>query len=87
MAREIPQNAIEIQEGLYVELHSFKVGTAIHYNSRLYSSENYCFYELNEETPEEEKIYMQHCITPITDIQLLNQKYKSVLKEDTFEIV
>lgn len=100
MAREIPSNAVQIQTGLYWELHSFTIGGVTHYNSRLYSTENYCFYDktvehynedgnliTDEETLKTMQIYMQFCYTPETTAEALNDRYLSIPIEEGFGIV
>lgn len=100
MAREIPSNAVQIQTGLYWELRSFVVGGVTHYGSRLYSTENYCFYDrtreyydddgnliTDEETLRTKRLYMQYCSTPETTAEALNARFVSIPIEEGFEIV
>lgn len=96
MAFTIPENAVEIQTGLYQEL---VVGTYITY-SKLYSSEGYCFYDKTVEIYDEEgnvipedeilptqRTYMQYCSTPDTDVNVLNATFVSVPVDPSYEIV
>ena len=99
MIREIPINAIEIQKGLWQEINTFIVAGVSHYNSRLYSSYGYCFYDKtteiyrDEELVKEEDIlpsertYMQFCVTPLTNVQEINAIYQSVPVSDEYQIV
>ena len=95
MVQEIPNTAIQIQMGLYWDLHSFTIGGVTHYNSRLYSSEEYCFYDRTIEYYDEEgnlitdeeilktmRIYMQFCYTPETTQEALNARFVSVPIEE-----
>lgn len=45
--REIPEGSIEIQPGLWAELHTYTVGYNTRSRYNLYSAEGYCFYSLN----------------------------------------
>lgn len=87
---------IEIQEGLYQEI---VVGTFIT-RSRLHSAEGYCFYdktdvvydEAGNVIPDEDvlptqRILMQYCSTPETDIAELNARFVSIPIEPGYEIV
>ena len=100
MIQEIPNNALQIQTGLYWELRSFVVGDVTHYSSRLYSTENYCFYDKTVEHYDEDgnlitdestlktmRIYMQYCSTPETTAEALNSRYVSIPIETGFETV
>ena len=91
MAKEIPNTAVQIQTGLYWDLHSFTIGGVTHYNSRLYSSDGYCFYDntdvyydedgnviTDEEILKTMRIYMQFCYTPETTKEALNARFVSI---------
>ena len=95
MAREIPSTAVEIQTGLYWELRSFVVGGVMHYGSRLYSSEKYCFYDKNDvyydengnlipedKVPTTMRIYSQYCSTPEVTQEELNARFVSIPIEE-----
>ena len=95
METKIPNNAKQIQIGLYWKKTSFIIGGVEHYYSRLYASEGYHFYDkdaeyLNsegnkisfEEVPYEERLYMEYCTTNEINEEELNRKYCSVLKEN-----
>ena len=98
--REIPETAVQIQIGLYQDLKSFTLGSTTHYYSELYSSEGYCFYDKTLEIyddegnviPEDEilptqRVYMQYCATPVTDVDTLNATFVSVPVDPSYEIV
>lgn len=100
MIQEIPNTSIQIQEGLYWDLHAFTVKNSTHYSSRLYSSEGYCFYDKTAEYYDEEGVlitdesilktmrnYMQFCCTPEVSREDLNNRFVSVPIEDSFTIV
>ena len=100
MIQEIPNTSIQIQEGLYWDLHTFTVKNSTHYSSRLYSSEGYCFYDKTEEYYDEKGIlitdesilktmrnYMQFCYTSEISRKDLNNRFVSVAIEDSFSIV
>ena len=90
MIQEIPNTSIQIQEGLYWDLHAFTIRNSTHYSSRLYSSEGYCFYDKTAEYYDEDgnvitdeeilktmRIYMQFCYTPETTQEALNARFVS----------
>lgn len=50
MARIIPEGSVEIQTGLYLYEYESVIGTM----RKLYSSEGYCFYDIDDEHYDEE---------------------------------
>lgn len=82
MTREIPNDSVLVQTGLYLYSYTKAVGGAEHTFYQLFSAEGYCFYENN--SLEEERIYMQW--TSILSEEEVNN-YTSVLAEDWMEIV
>lgn len=94
--REIPETAVEIQTGLYLNLVQGTYITMAH----LYSSEGYCFYDktapvydeegnqlAEEEIQPNQRLYAQYRTTSITDIDVLNAKFVSVPVDPSYEIV
>lgn len=89
---------MEITTGLNVETRRFEVKGVGHYNSKVYASDGYCFYDKNDEVFDEngnkienplpnQRTYMKQAITPIIDIEELKNTYIPVLIEKDFEIV
>ena len=89
---------MEISTGLNVDIRAFIVKGVTHYNSNVYASDGYCFYDKDEEiydlesnlieNPElKQRTFMKQIITPVTDFEELKEKYISVLIEDDFDIV
>lgn len=94
--REIPNTAIQIQEGLYQEII---VGRYTVF-SKLYSSNGYCFYDKTERFYDEEnnlildedilsskRNYAQFCSTPKTKVEDINNQFVSVPIQPNYEIV
>lgn len=95
MVRQIPLGSVEIQNGLWAYLHTFKVGGVTRSYYKLYSAEGYCFYYVDqpENYDEEgklkaptERVYAQFstCMYPLGEI---NEHYVSVPIEYGYEIV
>ena len=97
MAFEIPSTAVEIQEGLWLNSYTRVINGTEYTFRHLYSSEGYCFYDLQDEyydeegnrIPEEDvlpsqRMYYQYMAIPMTkDINDL----VSVPVDDSYEIV
>lgn len=94
--REIPSTAVEIQTGLWQDI---VVGTSVTY-SRLYSAEGYCFYDTYVEYYDEEgnlitdesvlctmRTYVQYASTPMTNPADINEHFKSVPVDPSYDIV
>ncbi len=54
MAQIIPEGSIEIQTGLYLHERQATIGGVLRTIRTLYSSEGYCFYDIEEEIYDEE---------------------------------
>ena len=54
---------VEGQEGLYYKDNSFMFGNTPMVSRELRADDDHCFYDINE--PEEERIYMEQCFTPV----------------------
>lgn len=54
MAREIPETAVEIQIGLWLNTSTFTFNGVDYLRRELYSSEGYCFYNTELDTYDEE---------------------------------
>ena len=95
--REIPAGSIEIQPGLWAELHTYTVGGNIRTRYNLYAATGYCFYSLNvpenfdEEgnlNPPEERLYATFMSCPPSmSIEDINSMIFCVVVEEGYEIV
>lgn len=94
--REIPETAIEIQEGLWADLYTYTFLGQTKTKYILYSEEGYCFYLLsNPENydeegnllPASERMYAQYANTAYSTIEAVNEDVVSVPVEDGYEIV
>lgn len=95
--REIPEGSVEIQTGLWAELHSFTVSGVTRSYYRLYAAEGYCFYWLsNPENydeegnlkPPAERVYAIYKSCSVLDtLESINADVVSVIAEEGFEIV
>lgn len=81
MAREIPNTAKQIQEGLWLNKTQVKVLGQTRIRYELYSSEGYCFYD--NTWSEEERIYWQYASLGFTDNA---NNYTSIKIEENIEI-
>ena len=91
--REIPENAVEIQTGLWAEARIVTVLGITRTAYRLYSAEGYCFYiisaNVDEEgnlLPENERVYAQYASTAYQTIEAINADVVSVPVQDGYEI-
>lgn len=66
MARPIPNEAVEIQTGLWLNKTPVTINGVDYTRHELYSSEGYCFY--NNTWAEDERIYWQYASLGFTDI-------------------
>lgn len=66
MARKIPDNAIYIQAGLWLNKTPVTINNIDYVRYELYASDGYCFY--NNTWDEEERIYWQYASLGFTDI-------------------
>lgn len=100
MAREIPAGAVEIQTGLYLHEYDLIIGGRTYIKRDLYSSENYCFYDVEQPEnydeegnllPEAQRVYAQFSSLGIGasswTYEQINARYISVPVKDGFEIV
>lgn len=94
MLREIPENAVEIQTGLWAEERTVTLGNMTRVGHHLYSSEGYCFYiisaNLDEDgnlLPENERMYAQYASTAYQTIEQINENVVSVPVQEGYEIV
>lgn len=95
--REIPEGSVEIQTGLWAELHTYTVGSNTRSRYNLYSAEGYCFYWLsNPENydeegnlkPANERVYATYKSCSILDtLESINADVVSVPVEEGYEIV
>lgn len=95
--RPIPEGSIEIQTGLWAAENwhpSFSGDMVMHYT--LYSSEGYCFWEVNQPEnydeegnlkPLEQRVFAQYAITAYSTISELNENFISVSYEEGYEVV
>lgn len=93
---EIPATAVEVQTGLWGDLVTLTLGSMTRTRYVLYSSEGYCFYDLNQGEnydedgnlkPAEERTYAQYMATGCTTIEQINARFVSVPVQDGYEIV
>ena len=66
MSRKIPDNAIYIQAGLWLNKTPVTINNIDYIRYELYSSDGYCFY--NNTWDEDERIYWQYSSLGFTDI-------------------
>lgn len=95
--RKIPESSIELQAGLWAELHFFTVGNRTYSRYNIYSAEGYCFYQLSQpENYDEEgnlkppmgRVYATFAMCSILDtIESINADCVSVPVEEGYEIV
>lgn len=95
--RKIPDTAIMIQEGLYLNTTPFTVNGATYERRELFSSEGYCFYNKtveiydedgnvipNEEVTNKQRTHMQYaCLGLADDVN----NYVSIICDGDCEIV
>lgn len=100
MAREIPAGSVEIQTGLFLYEFQRTIGANTYTFRNLYSSEDYCFYDVDQPEnydeegnllPAEQLVYRQYSALAISmstwTYEQLNAKYISVPVQDGYEIV
>ena len=100
MAREIPQGSIEIQTGLYLYEYQKTIGGNTYTFRQLYSHENYCFWDIEDEQnydeegnlkSENERLYAQYASLAISmstwTHEQLNARFISVPIQDGFDIL
>lgn len=94
--REIPETAIEVQEGLWADLYTSTVLGITRSVYKLYSAEGYCFYLLsNPENydgrgnlkPAADLTYAQYLVSSYTTVDEINADVVSVPVEEGYEIV
>ena len=91
--REIPENAVEIQTGLWAVARTISYGSIVRTAHTLYSAEGYCFYiisaNIDEEgnlLPENERVYTRFASTAYQTIEQINKNVVSVPIKDGYEI-
>lgn len=96
MTISIPDTAVEIQEGLWGDLHTFTFLGQVRSYYDLYSAEGYCFYMLSVPEnfddegnlkPPSERLYARFAGTVYSTIEEVNANVVSVPIEEGFEIV
>lgn len=95
--RPIPEGTVEIQTGLWVELHTFTVGDRIYSRYNIYSAEGYCFYQLSQPEnydeegnlkPENERVYATYMSCAINStLDVIKEDCVSVIIKEDYEIV
>lgn len=94
--RPIPEGSVEIQAGLWAAIRTFTMSGITYSFYDLYSSEGYCFWEVNQPEnydeegnllPMEQRVYAQYAITCYTTIDELNENFISVPVQEGYEIV
>ena len=98
----IPTGAIEIQTGLYLLETPYTVSGITRIRRELYSTDGYCFYDVNEEFYDEEgnpipseevlpehRTYAQYArlSSLYNTVELINANFISVPVQEGFEIV
>ena len=96
MLYPIPEGSVEIQVGLWAYYYTFTAGSITRSYYKLYSSEGYCFYDLEQPEnydeegnlkPAAERVYAQYATTVTPTIEEINQRYVSVPVDAGYEIV
>ena len=97
--REIPENAFEVQTGLWAEERTRTLGNITRTFYTLYSAEGYCFYLLSdphnyvendimgELVAENERLYAQYMVSAYQTIEQINADVVSVPVQPGYEIV
>lgn len=94
--RPIPNDAVEIQTGLWASVHSFTASGKTYSFYDIYSSEGYCFWEVQQPEnysergmllPLEQREYVTYMRTGYRTIEELNENFESVQYKDGYEIV
>ena len=97
MIRQIPNEAVEVQKGLWLHTSTFYVNGVGYTRRELYSSVGYCFYDKNDKVFDEEgneiaeneilpnqRTFMQYAQLGLsTNVD----DFVSIVKEDDYEIV
>lgn len=97
MARVIPEGSVEIQTGLYVYDEQKTIGGTTYTFRKLYSAENYCFWQVSDPEnydeegnlkPANERVYAQYAALAISQsswtYDQLNAEFISVPVEESF---
>ena len=94
--RPIPENAIEIQPGLWAEEVHFTFAGVARVKYNIYSAEGYCFWntqqpenydEYGDLLPLEQRVFAQYASTACRTIEQVNENFISVPVQDGYEIV
>lgn len=94
--RPIPAGSTEIQTGLWAAVNSFTVSGTEYSFYDLYSSEGYCFWEVNQPEnydedgnllPLEQRVFAQYARTCYKTIEALKENFISVPVQEGYEIV
>lgn len=94
--REIPEGSVEVQTGLWGHLKSFTHNGTEYAYYNIYSSESYCFYEINQPEnydeegnlkPADELVYATYCSTVCKTVEDINANFVSVPYQEGYEVV
>lgn len=94
--REIPENAVEVQTGLWWSYEPFESGGNTTHFGRLYASEGYCFYDLNRPENYDEEgnllpaanlVYEIYCTCLESSAEAVNAYIVSVPYQEGYEVV
>lgn len=94
--RPIPEDAVEIQPGLWAKEIHFTFGTTARVRYDIYSAEGYCFWEVQQPEnydeegnllPLEQRVFAQYAVTACRTIEQINENFISVPVQDGYEIV
>ena len=93
---EIPEGSVEVQTGLWASEHHYTVGGVYKMRYNIYSSEGYCFWEVNQPEnydregnlkPEDQRVYATFCSTVCRKIDAINENFISVPYQEGYEVV
>lgn len=93
---DIPEGSVEVQPGLWAYLNTFTLKGDTYSFYHIYSSEGYCFYEVDqpenydEESnlkQEDELMYATLCYTAYETLEEINAHFISVPYKEGYEIV
>lgn len=96
MARTIPEDSVQIQEGLYLYVYTKTILGNTYTFRELYSAEGYCFYQLSQSEnydeegnlkPANQLQYFQYMSCAMTTVEEINADIVSVPIQDGFFIL
>lgn len=94
--REIPEGSVEAQTGLWAYLDVFTMNGVTYSYYNIYSSEGYCFYNVDQPEnydeegnlkPAEQRVYATYCSTVCKTIDEVNAHFVSVPYQEGYEVV